>query len=94
MAIARIAATTMFILGLASIAYAQETMNGKIASVDEATGKIGIIVASVSAEGPPTPTLFKVQNGVIFNSLQAGDQVSFTAENVSGVLTIEKITQE
>jgi Cu/Ag efflux protein CusF len=69
-------------------------MKGKIASVDARSGKIDIIVASVSAEGPPTPTQFKAQRGLVFNSLKPGDQVSFTAENVGGVLTVEKIAKE
>jgi Cu/Ag efflux protein CusF len=91
---ARIAATTIFLLSLAGSAYAQGAMKGKIASVDKTTGKIGITIASVSNEGSVAPTQFKVQNKLVFNSIRPGDQVSFTAENVGGVLTIKNITKE
>ncbi len=90
----RIAAIAIFILSLAGIAHAQQAMKGKIDSVEQGTGKLGIVVASVSAEGPPSPTQFKVQDRRDLNSLKPGDQVSFTAQNVDGVLTIEKITKE
>jgi Cu/Ag efflux protein CusF len=91
---ARIAATTIFFLSLAGLACAQEAMKGKVASVDARSGKIDIVVKSVSAEGPPTPTEFKAQRGLVFNSLKPGDPVSFTVENVGGVLTIETIAKE
>ena len=94
MIIVRIATVATLVLGLADIAYAQQAMKGKIDSVEQGTGKIGIIVASVSAEGPPSPTQFKVQDRRALNALKPGDQVSFTAQNVDNVLIIEKITKQ
>ena len=84
----------IFILSLADIAYAQQVMKGRIDSIEQGTGKIGIIVASVSAEGPPSPTQFNAQDRRALNTLKPGDQVSFTAQNVDGVLIIKKITKE
>jgi Cu/Ag efflux protein CusF len=39
-------------------------------------------------------TVFKVQDGLLFNAVKLGDKVTFTAENVDGVMTIEKLTRE
>jgi Cu/Ag efflux protein CusF len=82
-------------LGLAVAAYAQETMKGEIATVDEATGKIGIRLSGTEGSGDATaPTQFKVQDGLLFNAVKPGDKVSFSAENVNGVMTIKRLTKE
>jgi Cu/Ag efflux protein CusF len=82
-------------LGLAVAAYAQETMKGEIATVDEATGKIGIRLSGTVGSGDATaPTQFKVQDGLLFNAVKPGDKVSFSAENVNGVMTIKRLTKE
>jgi Cu/Ag efflux protein CusF len=62
-------------LGLAVAAYAQETMKGEIATVDEATGKIGIRLSGTVGSGDATaPTQFKVQDGLLFNAVKPGDK--------------------
>ena len=77
------------------VANAQETMKGEVASVDEASGKIGIKLNGTVGSGDSTaPTQFKVQDGLVFNAVKPGDKVSFSTEKVDGVLTIKKITKE
>jgi Cu/Ag efflux protein CusF len=90
----RTAVIIIFLLSLAGSAYAQGVMKGKITSVDKPTGKIDITIASVSNEGSVAPTQFKVLNKLVFNSIRPGDRVSFTSENIGGVLTIKNITKE
>jgi Cu/Ag efflux protein CusF len=87
--------STIITLSLASAAYAQEALKGEIATVDEATGKIGIKLSGTVGPGDTTaPTQFKVQDGLLFNAVKPGDKVSFSAENVEGVMTIKKLTKE
>jgi Cu/Ag efflux protein CusF len=78
-----------------SYAYAQETIKGKVASVDEATGKISIQISGTTGAGASmAPTPFKVQDGLIFNAIKPGDRVSITTENVNGVPTIKSLKKE
>ena len=80
---------------LVAAAYAQEAMRGEIVTVDEASGKIGIKLSGTVGSGDATaPTPFKVQDGLMFNAIKPGDKVSFTAERVDGVMTINKLTKE
>ena len=82
-------------LSLAGAAYAQETMKGEIAAVNEATGKISIKQNSGTVgSGSTAATEFKVQDGLLFNAVKPGDKVTFTAEKVDGVMTIKKLTKE
>ena len=91
----RTIASMIIALSLASAAYAQEGLKGEIATVDEATGKIGIKLGGTVGSGDTTaPTQFKVQDGLLFNAVKPGDKVSFSAENVDGVMTIKKLTKE
>ena len=72
-----------------------ETLKGEVATVDEASGKISIKLSStVGSSNATTPTYFKVQDGLIFNSVKPGDKVSFTAERKGEEMTITKLTRE
>ena len=72
-----------------------ETLKGEIATVDEASGKIGIKLSStVGSSNGTTPTYFKVQDGLVFNAVNPGDKVSFTAERKGEEMTITKLTKE
>jgi Cu/Ag efflux protein CusF len=83
------------VIGASGLSYAQETINGKVASVDEAGGKISIQISGTSGAGASTaPTVFKVQDGLLFNAIKPGDQVSVTTENVNGVPTIKGLKKE
>ena len=91
----RLVLPTLLALSLAGAAYAQETFKGEIASVDEASGKIGIKLSGTTGASDTTgPTQFKMQDGLLFNSVKPGDKVSFTAKNVDGVMTIERLSKE
>ena len=79
----------------AAVAVAQETMKGEVASVDEASGKIGIKLSGTVGSGATSgPTQFKAEDGLLFNAIKPGDKVSFTVENVNGVMSIKKLTKE
>ena len=83
------------VLGASGLSYAQETIRGKDASVDEATGKISIQISGTTGAGASmAPTQFKVQDGLIFNAIKPGNQVSITTENVNGVPTIKSLKKE
>jgi Cu/Ag efflux protein CusF len=85
----------IFALSLADGAYAQETMKGEIATVNEPAGKIGIkLSGTVGSDSSTAPTQFSVQDGLLFNAVKPGDQVSFSVENVNGVMTIKTLTKQ
>jgi Cu/Ag efflux protein CusF len=82
-------------LGLAGAVYGQEGMKGEVVTVDEASGKIGIRLSGTVGSGDTiAPTLFKVQDGLVFKTLKSGDKVTFTAEPDGGIMTIKKITKD
>ena len=70
----------------------QENLSGEVATVDEASGKIGIKLSGTV--GSSDPTLFKVQDGLIFNAVKPGDKVSFTVERVGGDMTIKTLAKQ
>jgi Cu/Ag efflux protein CusF len=95
MRMAGIRMSAIIAFSLVAAAYAQEAMRGEIVTVDEASGKIGIKLSGTVGSGDATaPTPFKVQDGLMFNAIKPGDKVSFTAERVDGVMTINKLTKE
>ena len=73
-----------------------EALKGEVVTVDETSRKISIIKLSgvVGSSNPPTPTFFKVQDSLIFNTVKPGDKVSFTTECVHQEMTITKLTRE
>jgi Cu/Ag efflux protein CusF len=86
---------TIAVLSLGGVAYAQEAMTGEIATVDEASGKLGIRLSGTVGSGDTiAPTQFKVQDALLFNAVKPGDKVTFSAENLNGVMTIKKLTKE
>jgi Cu/Ag efflux protein CusF len=73
----------------------QENLRGEVATVDEASGKISIkLSGTVGSSDSTTPTIFKVQDGLIFNAVKPGDKVSFTVEKVGEDMTIKTLTKE
>ena len=95
MRITRTTASVAVALSLASAAYAQEALKGEIATVDMASGIIGIkLIGTVGSSDATAPTPFKVQDASMFKAVKPGDKVSFTSERVDGVLTIKNLTKE
>lgn len=95
---ARTLLAAALVIGACGLSYAQQTIKGKVASIDKAASKISIQLsgaASVSgAAGAPAPTPFKVQGASIFNAIKLGDQVSATTKIVDGVPTITSLKKE
>lgn len=66
-----------------------------MATVDEASGKIGIKLSGTVGSGDTTaPTNFKVQDGLVFNAVKPGDKVSIVVERTGDDMTIEQLTKE
>ena len=98
MKIAKIALAIAVVIPLIhSAALAQQALMGTITKVDEANGKISIQQAqsgTVAASGGAGAEDFKVQDGLIFNAVQPGDKVVFTASEIGGVKTITKLEKQ
>ena len=78
----------------ASGALAQQSRTGSITKVDEANGKITIQETqggTVGASSGSAAEEFKVQDGLLFNAVQVGDKVTFTAAEKDGVKTVTKL---
>ena len=90
-----IVASGLIAFSFTGAAYAQETLKGEVATVDEASGKIGIKLSrTVGASDATSPTAFKVEDGLIFNAVKLGDKVSFTSERVGNEMIIKKLTKD
>ena len=82
---------------VSSGALAQQALTGSITKVDELNGKITIQQTqsgTVGANAGGATDDFKVQDGLLFNALQAGDKVVFTATEIGGVKTITKVQKQ
>ena len=81
-----------------SFASAQETRSGTVVGMDEASGSITIqqpqsgTVGANNPAGPPDR--YAVQDGLLFNALRAGDKVTFSSQEISGVKTITQLQKE
>ena len=90
-------ASGMVVAIVSSGALAQQASTGSITKVDEANGKITIQPTQSGTVGATTggpAEDFKVQDGLLFNALQAGDKVVFTATKIGGVKTITKLEKQ
>jgi Cu/Ag efflux protein CusF len=82
---------------MSSGAWAQQAQTGSITKVDEANGKITIQQTQGGTVGATTGGAaedFKIQDGLMFNALKAGDKVAFTASEIGGVKTITKLEKQ
>jgi Cu/Ag efflux protein CusF len=92
--------TLAFALGIAlpTVLHAQEGMKGEITKVDEAKGTISIKqspAGTVGSGGAADGSVdFKVKDGLLFNAVQAGDKVVFTAATEDGRLVISKLQKQ
>ena len=81
-----------------SFASAQEARHGTIVGVDEATGSVTIQQSQDGTVGANntarSPDKFSVQDGLLFNALSAGDKVTFSSQEISGVKTITQLQKE
>ena len=74
---------------LASQVSAHETFRGIVANANERNDTLTIQLPSDGATGD-----FKVQDGLIFNSVQNGDPVEITVETIDGARTIIGLKKE
>ena len=92
---ASIFVSAIFAFSFGSAVYAQETLKGEVATVDEASGKIGIKLSGTVGSGDTTaPTSFKVGDGLVFNAVKPGDKVSIVVERTGDDVTIKKLTKD
>jgi Cu/Ag efflux protein CusF len=92
-----ILASAVAIAVISSGALAQQAQTGSITKVDEANGMITIQPTQSGTVGASTGGAagdFKVQDGLMFNALQPGDKVVFTAADIGGVKTITKLEKQ
>ena len=83
------------IIGVASTVYAQETLKGEVATIDEASGKISVkLSGTVGSSDTTTPTNFKVQDGLVLNAVKPGDKVSIIVERTGDAMTIKQLTKD
>ena len=95
MNLGRIVGIAIFAFTLAGAVYAQDTLKGEVAAVDEASGKIDIRLSGTVGSGDKTdPTRFKVEDGLVFNAVKPGDKVSIVVERTGENVTIKKLTKE
>jgi Cu/Ag efflux protein CusF len=89
-----VVASAIIAFSSAGAAYAQQTLTGEVATVDELSGKIGVkLSGTVGASDATSVTNFKVEDGLIFNAVKPGDKVSFTSERVGEEVIIKKLTK-
>ena len=74
---------------LASQAPARQTLRGIVANANERNDTLTIQLPSDGTTGD-----FKVQDGLIFNSVQYGDPVEITVETIDGTRTIIGLKKE
>ena len=92
-----ILASAMAVAIVSSGALAQQALTGSVTKLDELNGKITIQQAQSGTVGTTAGGAaedFKVQDGLLFNALQPGDKVVFTATEVGGVKTITKLEKQ
>jgi Cu/Ag efflux protein CusF len=78
-------------------ASAQESHQGTINRLDEATGTVAISEARTGTTGSGAGMAaqeYKLQDGLLFNALREGDRISFTVEEIRGVKTITKLQKQ
>jgi hypothetical protein len=67
---------------------ASESLHGIVDSVDQENDTIEIRLS------PDKTEQFRVQDGLVFNSVRYGDQVEITVQNIAGARTIVGLRKE
>lgn len=86
-------AATALLSALASVAFAQELIDGQVTKVDASAQKISI------KHGPlkkfdmdePMTMVFRAQDPAMLKAVKAGDKIKFDAEKIKGQFTVTKI---
>jgi Cu/Ag efflux protein CusF len=79
-----------------STASAQQVRHGSVSKIDEPNGTITIQQTPDGTVGTSNAASsdFKVQDGLLFNALGAGDKVTFTVDDINGSKTITKLQRD
>ena len=92
-----VAACAVMIVVAMSTASAQQAIKGTVTGIDERGGTISIqqtASGTVGTSGGAATDSYKVKDGLLFNAVQSGDKVSFSAETIDGAKTITKLEKE
>ena len=84
-------------LAISAAALAQQTLTGTVTKVDRVNATVAIQQTQKGTDGASTGGAteeFKVEGGLLFDSLHAGDKVSFSATGTGAVKTITKIQKQ
>ena len=72
-------------------------VNGEVTKIDEPAGKISIKHGPISGLGITADGKtdeFRPKDGLVFNALNVGDKIKFTAERANGVLTLTRMERQ
>jgi Cu/Ag efflux protein CusF len=97
MKMARILFAGAAALAISSAALAQQTLTGTVTKVDRVNATVAIQQTqngTGGASGGGATEEYKVEGGLLFDSLHAGDKVSFSATGTGRVKTITKIQKQ
>jgi hypothetical protein len=97
MKMARILFAGAAALAISSAALAQPTLTGTVTKVDRVNATVAIQQTQNGTGGASSggaTEVFKVEGGLLFDSLHAGDKVSFSATGTGRVKTITKIQKQ
>jgi Cu/Ag efflux protein CusF len=76
-------------------AFAQQTLTGTVAGLDEQRGTITIRPTQSGTVGESGAAQeFKANDGLLFNALRPGDKVTFTVAKTNGTNTITKLSKQ
>jgi Cu/Ag efflux protein CusF len=84
-------------LAISSAALAQQALTGTVTKVDRVNATVAIQQTQSGTGGASTGGAteeYKVEGGLLFDSLHAGDKVSFSATGTGRVKTITKIQKQ
>jgi Cu/Ag efflux protein CusF len=97
MKMARILFAGAAALAISSAALAQPALTGTVTKVDRVNATVAIQQTqngTGGASGGGATEEYKVEGGLLFDSLHAGDKVSFSATGTGRVKTITKIQKQ
>jgi hypothetical protein len=77
------------VAALASPASAPETFGGIVASTDQRNDTLTVQLSATGTSGD-----FKVQDGLLFNSVRYGDPVEITVETIDGARTLTELKKK
>ena len=92
-----IAKIVLAALTISSAALAQQGLAGTVTKVDRINGTVAIQQTQSGTTGANSGGAieeFKVQGGLLFDTLHAGDKVTFSATETGGIKTITKVQKQ